>query len=369
MQRVGSSSSSVAIRQWLSGAFRGIIAVLSVACLSVACVAAPAATPTESVQLTRLRLGLGSPLTLLPNSVLWLAKDLGFYEREALDVQLQEVQGSPSVITALTTGDIDIGNFNPEDVIKLTATSSLDLRVIHSAGDTNFFMIVGRDSTASLLDLAGKSFAISRVGSFDHALTRKALTAAGVDPKDVQFVAVGAPAVRAQAVLAGQIDATTISLGTWVSIQHEPRLRVLMNAEAFRASSPTVSSVSTVTRKVLQEQPDALRRFTAAIVKTSRHLSTNRQDWVNAMVSRGVEVERKDLEFLWGQFGQAWAVNGRMNLAAYQQSADFLYETSEDFKQIRRIDITAWTDTQFVDAVLKSIGVDDRLDDPGRPIR
>src|SRR4051794_38111011 len=100
----------------------------------------------------RLRLGLGSPLALLPNSVLWLAKDGGFYQREGLDVELQEVQGTPSVITAMSTGDVDVGNFSPEDVIKLTATNTLALRVIHSAGDTNFFIIVARDSNTSLAE-------------------------------------------------------------------------------------------------------------------------------------------------------------------------------------------------------------------------
>jgi NitT/TauT family transport system substrate-binding protein len=175
--------------------------------------------------------------------------------------------------------------------------------------------------------------------------------------------------VRAQALLAGQIEATTISVGTWISIQNEKGLRVLLDADSFRRSSPTVTSVSTVTGKTLRERPEALRRFTAAIVKASRHYATSKQDWVDAIVKRGAEASRTDLEFLWDQYRAGWAVNGRMNLLAYQQSADFAYETNEDFKELARIDVSAWTDTQFVDAVLKTIGISDTMDDPGRDIR
>jgi len=52
--------------------------------------------------LLKLRLGLGSaPAPALPNSVLWLAKDLGFYQREGLDVELNEFKGTPLVIAAM----------------------------------------------------------------------------------------------------------------------------------------------------------------------------------------------------------------------------------------------------------------------------
>jgi ABC-type nitrate/sulfonate/bicarbonate transport system substrate-binding protein len=71
----------------------GAGAVLGVA-LFLACVAVPSnAKPTE----LKLRLGMAStPAPPLPNSVNWLAKDLGFYQREGLDVELIEFNGTRS---------------------------------------------------------------------------------------------------------------------------------------------------------------------------------------------------------------------------------------------------------------------------------
>ena len=59
----------------------------------------------------QLRVGLGSsPVPPLPNSVNWLAKDLGFYQREGLEIELIELQGTPLAVAAMISGDIDVGN-------------------------------------------------------------------------------------------------------------------------------------------------------------------------------------------------------------------------------------------------------------------
>ena len=58
-----------------------------------------------------LRLSLGNNvLPLIPNSVLWLARDLGYYEREGLDVDLVELNGTPLAIAALVSGQADVAN-------------------------------------------------------------------------------------------------------------------------------------------------------------------------------------------------------------------------------------------------------------------
>jgi hypothetical protein len=80
------------------------------------------------------------------------------------------------------------------------------------------------------------------------------------------------------------------------------------------------------------------------------------------------DIARSDLEYLWDQFGASWAVNGQLNMTAYQTSTDFLYDTGT-FPDASRIQATAWADPFFVDAVLKDIGVYPKVDDPGRSIK
>jgi len=343
---------------------------LVAACVPAAPQAQPQAAAPTAAPKTMLKLKIGTATTpppALPESTLWLARDLGYYEREGLDVEIVETQATPSVITAMRSGDVDIGNINSEDVIRLTAGKDLEMRTINSSNGRNFFMIVGKNTYGSVAELAGKSFAVSRLGGQDDALSRKVMNSKGLTPDKVNFVSIGAPNVRAQALVAGQVDATTMSLATWVTVQNEKSLKVLVNADDYFNAVPLVNKGNAVTTKVLAEKPEQLRRFTAAIVKASRYFAENKAGWVDAMTKLRPDISRTDLEYLWSEFPAAWAVNAQMNMNAYQTSTDFLYETG-DFKEVPKITAKDWADTQFVDSVLKELGVYPKVDDPGRPI-
>src|SRR5712692_11747059 len=253
----------------------------------------------------------------------------------------------------MRTGDVDVGSINYQDVIQLTATKDLEMRAINSSNGRNFFMIVGKSSIASVMELSGRSFAVSRVGGQDHALSIKVMAAKGLNADSVSYVSIGAPNIRAQALVANQVDATTMSLATWVTVQNEKGIKILVNADDYFNAVPLVNKGNAVTTKVLAEKPEALRRFTAAIIKASRFFADNKQAWVDGMLKLRPDIARPDLEFLWDQFGASWAVNGQLNMTAYQTSTDFLYETGT-FPDAPRIDAKGWADPQFVDAVLKA---------------
>jgi NitT/TauT family transport system substrate-binding protein len=339
---------------------------LALALLVTACTPAPIAS--QPAPLT-LKVGVAvTPTPALPESVLWLARAQGFYQNEGLDVQLTEYDATPTVVTAMRTGDVDVGDINSEDVIRLTANKELEMRTIDSASGRNFFMIVGKSSISSVLELQGKSFAVARVGSQDYALSSKVLAVKGLPADAVNYASIGAPNVRAQALLAGQIDATTVSLGTWVTIQNQPSLKVLVAVDDYYNSLPLVNKGNAVTLKVLSEKSEALRRFTLALIKASRYFATNKSAWVDGMTGLRPDIARSDLEYLWDQFGESWSVNGQLNVGAYQTSTDFLYEQGT-FPNEPRISAADWVDTQFVDAALKQLGVYPNVDDPGRSIQ
>lgn len=345
------------------------VMVLAVVCLAwVAGLLVPqegAAAP----RLIRLRLGVAStPVALLPNSVLWLAKDLGFYEREGLDVDVVEVQGTPPILTALRTGELDIGNVATEEVIRLVATRSLDLRAIHSPDARLYFQIVSRPDLSAVADLRGRTYAVARLGSLDYSLTELVLAQHGIGANELRFVGVGAPSVRAQAVVAGRVDATTFSVGTWMTVRTARTIKVLLDHEAFHNAAPLVQKVNAVTLRTARERPEVVRAFTAAIVKASRHFAENKAAWVDAIARRRTDIGRPELGDLWDIYRTSWAVNGLMNLGEYVRTADFLYQT-DDFKQVPKIPVWDWADTRFLDAVLKEIGVYGRFDSPGRQIR
>ena len=128
---------------------------------------------------------------------------------------------------------------------------------------------------------------------------------------------------------------------------------------------PIVGRKIAVTTKVMETKPEHLRRFTAAILKASRHFAENQDAWVEAITKRRPDIDRRDATNLWADFKTAWAVNGLMNLDAYKKSADFFYQTGT-LEKAPKIEVGEWADTRFVDGVLKEIGTYANLDPPDR---
>ncbi len=324
---------------------------------------------SKSGELLKLRLGLGSaPAPALPNSVLWLAKDLGFYQREGLDVELNEFQGTPLVIAGMISGEIDVGNVSTSDVIRLVATKRQPMRAIHSPDARLHFLIAARDEIKSVAGLAGKTYAVARIGSVDHTLSTIVLKNMGVNPAGLTMIAIGAPSVRAQALAAGRVDATTFSLATWITVQKDSGIKVLVDHNSYFDTVTVVEKVNAVTTRVLEGKSEHLRRFTAAILKASRHFADNQEGWLDAIGKRRPDIERKAAANLWDGFKTAWAVNGLMNLEAYKKSADFFYEAGT-LEKVPRIEVGEWAETRFVDNVLKEIGVYSKFDATGRNLK
>ena len=320
-------------------------------------------------EMLKLRLGLGSaPAPPLPNSVLWLAKDLGFYAREGLDVELTEFQGTPLAIAAMVSGDVDVANVSTSEVIRMNATKGQPMRVIHSPDARLYFLIAAREEFKSVSALQGRTFAVSRIGSVDHSLSSIALKALGLNPSSLTMVAMGVPSTRAQALVAGRIDATSLSVGTWITIQKEPGVRILVDHNTYFENTAVVEKVNAATTKVLDEKPEQLRRFTSAILKTSRHFAENQDAWVAAITKRRPDLDRADAATLWTGFKTAWAVNGLMNLDVYRKSSDFFYQVGM-LEKVPKIEVAEWADTRFVDGVLKEIGVNANADPIGRTVR
>jgi NitT/TauT family transport system substrate-binding protein len=329
----------------------------------------PAAQPTAVPDAPlKLRVADGvTPEAALPQSILSLAVQQGFFQKDGLDVEIVDVTGTPAIITAMRAGDVDVGIVNSSDVIKLNADKSFEMRVISSPNGRNFWMIVSRDNVGSLDDLRGKTYAISRVGSEDHSLVLTVLSAKGVDSSELNFLALGVPTLRLQALLASQIAATTTTIGTWVTVQDQPGVKVLMGPDEFWNTAPLMSNVSAVTLSVERDKAEAVRRYTKAMIETARYYAQHRDDWVRDMGKLRPDIGSAQLGSLWDQFPSAWAVNGQLNLNTFQKTSDYLYATP-DFKETQHIQLTDWIDTQFVDGALAELGVYPGLDDPGRTI-
>src|SRR5436305_4815485 len=99
----------------------GMLAAMALVVLASACAIAPTApaNPTPEPPL-RLKVADGvNPPAALPQSILSLAAQEGFFQKEGLNVEINDVNGTPAIIAAMRAGDVDVGIINSSDVVKL----------------------------------------------------------------------------------------------------------------------------------------------------------------------------------------------------------------------------------------------------------
>ena len=304
-------------------------------------------------------------IPLVPNSVAWLALSMGYYERAGVSVELVKVQQTPSAVAALRSGQGEMANIGTDVALQLVAREQISMRGVVSPDKALPFVVVGKKSIAKAKDLEGKTFGVARVGSVDYETSRIALTKLGVNVDKIQYLAVGQPAVRAQSLLAGQIDATAVSIGTVASISDKSGIKILVNDADYFKAAPLVTKMNVVTDEVLKARPKDVAAVVRALILASRDFAHSPDMWVNAMIKARPDLKPSDLRDLGVAYRPTWSVNGGLNIDALKFTTDSLYK-SPDFKDLKHVEPAAWIDTSYVDGVLKSAGVYRTGDAPGR---
>jgi NitT/TauT family transport system substrate-binding protein len=121
---------------------------------------------------------------------LWIAKEMGLYEKYGLDVRLVVIRGTQVPITALVSGNIQV-IAAPATGTMVAAARGLPVVVIGTFGPSTF-KLVSHPSITSPEELKGKTIGISQPTNTDDFTVRRALLKFGlVAGKDVNILGTG----------------------------------------------------------------------------------------------------------------------------------------------------------------------------------
>jgi NitT/TauT family transport system substrate-binding protein len=195
---------------------------------------------------------------------LWIAKEMGLYEKYGLNVKLVYIPSSAVSIPALIAGDTHIDTSSGSASVAAAARGA-PLVIVASGGPIPF-KLVAHPSITSIQELKGKTIGIGRRGtSADYALNRllpKLGLSAG---RDVTIIATGLiePEKRILAMLQGKMDAT---LGTTDSVFQFEVLGQMVSvlADLLEKGVYINSTPVTTTRRFLRESPHRVKGFLKA---------------------------------------------------------------------------------------------------------
>jgi len=302
---------------------------------------------------------------LVPNSVIDLAHQFGFYKKAGVDVELVRVQQTPSAVAALRAGQGEMANVGLDVALQLVARNQMKLKGVISPDKALPFVIAARKEYATPKQLEGKVFGVARAGSVDYILSRIVLAKLGVSADKLQYLSLGQPPVRAQSLLAGRIDATAISIGVWTSLADKSALTMVVDQASFYAAAPFITKLNVVTEEVARTRSQEIQAVVRGIMMASRAFATDQKLWVEAMAKARPDMKRADLETLAESYRQNWSVNGGFDMTALAFTTDTLYQDAE-WRELRRVAPRDWIDTRFIDAVLADSGTAPAIDPVGR---
>jgi NitT/TauT family transport system substrate-binding protein len=159
--------------------------------------------------LEKVRLGYSG--TGLNNYTLEMAKRLGIFRRNGLDVEVVYVNSGSLLNQALIAGTFDV-SYSQGSESMMAKLRGADMRIVAVIANRFNHVYLTAPSITSFKQLKGKKVAVSRFGSGSHFQTNLALKDGGLDPeKDVTILQIGNSGARITAILSGVVDGTIMA--------------------------------------------------------------------------------------------------------------------------------------------------------------
>src|SRR4029453_7417676 len=139
-----------------------------------------------------------------------MAEKRGLYAKYGLSSTIVYVSGGSTVIQAIVSGDIDLGQLTGAPGVTANLRGA-DIVYIAMSDDRRGYQLVTRREVKNAADLKGKRIGISRFGSSSEFGARVLMKRAGIDPKDVSILQIGNEAERLAALKSGNIDGSVFN--------------------------------------------------------------------------------------------------------------------------------------------------------------
>lgn len=223
---------------------------------------------------------------------MWIAKEVGFFKKQDLDVKVVFIPSGPTGTTAVMAGEVDVGVIGGFAPIRAIIAGAKSLVLIGQSKNSIVASIVGRKEIATVQDLKGKRLGIDRIGSNPDMFTQAALARFQMDPlRDLQYVQMGNIGQGIPALKGGAIDALTTNPPDDLVAQ-KLGFRLILDITAMKI--PFAATVLISDRNTINRKPVELRKFMRAYAEAVHYFLTNREGAAQ-VVAKYTKVQDRDI--------------------------------------------------------------------------
>jgi NitT/TauT family transport system substrate-binding protein len=219
----------------------------------------------------------------VPSAFVAFGVSKGFFRKQGLDIKLQPSQGGATAVPSLVSGKIQVAGSNVVSLL-IAASKGLPVEAVapgtsaHGAGQKDFgaLMVPKGSDVRKVSDLAGKSVAVNTLNNIAEVVVKASLEKSGVDPGQVKLREVDFPEMGA-ALSKGDVDAAFV-IEPFVTGARAAGDRVIDYSYVTTEPNLQVGAYA-VSKKFASENPDAVKRYRAAVSETATYLMGHQDEF------------------------------------------------------------------------------------------
>lgn len=259
-------------------------------CLELSIVSAGAAAPARKLSMSFAAIsGAVAPI--------WVAKDLGLFEKNGLDVDPVLIQSGPRSVSALLSGEMPVINTGANSAIAAILGGTREPVVIATFYNSLVFSVIGKPGIGSVAALKGKVLGVTQAGSLSDFTARLVLAQAGLAPqRDVTLLPTGDYNGMVLALSKGLIDAGVISPPSTLKAKKLGFREILdVGATGIEFAGTSIAT----TRTLARESPDIPRRVVRALVEAIHRFKSDKVASLRVLARWTKTTDREVLEELY----------------------------------------------------------------------
>jgi ABC-type nitrate/sulfonate/bicarbonate transport system substrate-binding protein len=274
-----------------------------------------------------------------------------------VEVTVSILEGSDAALRTIVAGqgDLNIGALGA--AVRLIAATGEGVKVLAADGATTDYILVSAEGIETLDDLVGGTVGIRLPGDAGDVVTRAALTAAGFNLDDVEFIEIGGTSARVAALTSGQVDLGAAHVAEATVAMSNAPLNALMAAGDVMPQ--WIQSGVVATDTWLDAHPCMAQTVVDAMMDTNRWAYDNPDEFAEYTKQAIPEEDMPDDQ-------RAAAVQELIRIGYFPINGGIDQEALESFVEVEVStggleegnvpEIDTWVDRTFLDHYLEENG-------------
>lgn len=272
-------------------------------------------------------------------------------QAQGYTIEAKNFAGADLQVSALMQGDLDIANGSMR-TMWIAQSRKPAARTIMEQVKNNWLLVAKREFK-TCADLQGQRIAFTNTASLNYALFSAHIQEHCPDLKFEQLF-ISSSGNRAAALLAGELEATPLSLSDWIQVQQkEPnRFHVLVN---YAEELPGLKTTGVhANRAFAEQQPEAVRDYIRALLTVHRTIRSDPTALEKAIV-KFLDLDAGTAQSLARAYLtlDMWDRNGGLEREDVQSSLDFFTRTGS---LPEGLTVDGVANLSYLDEVLQEMG-------------